>query len=434
MNSEKLINVLNECEDIQWNLESSSSQTLVFYYTRDDSSESEKKFKERICDKKYFKIITNLEVEYECVEVVKNEVLLELMKQACDHFYPLPSIKSIAITGTNGKTTTVDMIRQLLNNRNKNVLTIGTMGVFFNNDKVDDFNLTSPHYIDLRKTISKYLKDDDYLAIESSSHAIDQKRQYGLVFDSIGFTSFSQDHLDYHNTIEEYFNTKLKLREQCQNDFVVSGLATSLKEKLKSFKSYRFKEEINNMYLNISYNRINLDVALGCLDNLGFKFSIDEVEKIKETAGRFNIIKNEDQIFIVDFAHTPDSLENILKAIKNNFDKKIACIFGCGGNRDKTKRPIMGAIVEKNADVAIITTDNPRFEEPSEIIKDIEKGFNGNDFVSIVDRYDAIKYAFENLKDHVILIAGKGHEEYIDQNGKKSFFSDIKTVNELIQC
>lgn len=432
MNNNELNKLLKTCSTIEWDLKKANKDSLVFYSSSDLSDNAISKFKERIKGSNYLKIITNLKVNKENVISVEQDKLLNLMKEACDYFYPLPKIQSIAITGTNGKTTTVDIIRQLLTNKGIKVLTVGTMGVYLGNDKVDDFNLTSPHYIDLRMVINKYLADNDVLAIESSSHAIDQKRQYGLVFNAIGFTSFSQDHLDYHQTLEKYLKAKLKLQDQCDSPLILSDKAIKLKKLVQSYKVFDNKENIENDYLNISYNLINLDVALGCLDQIGFKFSLTEINNIKETAGRFNIIKNKDQIFIIDFAHTPDSLENILIAAKENLKKEVVCVFGCGGNRDRSKRELMGAVADKNSSFVVVTSDNPRLEDPGLIIKDIEKGIKGNNFISIVDRYDAIKYAFEKFRDHVILIAGKGHEEYIDQNGSKRFFSDTQTIKGFI--
>lgn len=432
MNDYDFEKLLETCSTIKWDLRKANQESLVFYSSSDLSDSSISKFKERIKKSKYLKIITNLKVNVEDVISIEQNSYLNLMKKACDYFYPLPKIYSIAITGTNGKTTTVDIIRQLLTNKGIKVLTVGTMGVYLGNEKVDDFNLTSPHYIDLRIVINKYLADNDVLAIESSSHAIDQERQYGLEFNAIGFTSFSQDHLDYHNTLENYLKAKLKLQDQCVDPFIISEKAKKLKELVLRHKTYDLKEKVDNDYLKVSYNLINLDVALGCLSQIGFKFGMTEVNKIKETAGRFNIIRNKEQVFIIDFAHTPDSLENILIAAKESFHKEVVCVFGCGGNRDRSKRELMGAVADQNSSFVVITSDNPRLENPNLIIKDIEKGIESNSFVSIVDRYDAIKYAFENFRDHVILIAGKGHEEYIDQNGSKRFFSDTQTVRGFI--
>jgi UDP-N-acetylmuramoyl-L-alanyl-D-glutamate--2,6-diaminopimelate ligase len=428
----KIEKAIQSSLNIQWKVELSNKDSLLFYIASNKEEKSQRMFEERLKKANYNYVITNLKSTSENVISLNQEDCLRSMKTACDKFYPLPRYCGIAITGTNGKTTTADIIRQLLVLKNKNVLMIGTLGIYKNENKVDDFKLTSPHYVDLRAALAQNLKDNEFLVIESSSHALHQKRQYGLKFDAIGFTSFSQDHLDYHKNMEDYFAAKLLLQRHCDKPFVISKSSHLLKEKLKSYREYEVQIDHSNEYLKVSYNKINLDVSIGCLNQVGVSVSENEINKLKSSPGRFNIIKNKEQIFVIDFAHTPESLENILMAIKETYKKEIVCVFGCGGNRDRSKRKIMGEIAERGANFSIITTDNPRFEEPVDIIKDIEKGFSKKNFISIVDRHAAIKYAFDKFKDHVILVAGKGHEEYIDAKGVRTFFSDYETIRELM--
>lgn len=420
--------------NIQWNLKNSDSESIVFYFSSDLSEKAKQLFYERTNNVKFKRVYTNLSVKMNDVVYVANDDFHELMKEYCNFYYPLPMNKKyIALTGTNGKSTTVDFIRQLLLIKKKNVLTIGTMGVYLNDSKVEDFGLTSPHYIDLRKTLFEYQDDFEFFAIESSSHALDQKRQYGIIYDYIGWTSFSQDHLDYHQSMEEYFKCKLKLREQSKTDFIVSAKSGDFKERFVH-ETVNYNFNLTQPFLNISYNQINLDIALGILEKCGLEFNNLEVNSLKPTPGRFNVIENEEQKVVVDFAHTSDSLENVLKAINESFNQHVVCVFGCGGNRDKTKRPLMGVAAQENSDFIIVTSDNPRFEDPEEIIKDIVKDLNKEKLMTIVDRKDAIEYAIENYPESIILVAGKGHENYIDQNGTKSYFSDEETIKNKIKA
>ena len=419
---------------LDWNLNSSDENTIVVYIATDESESSVEKFKERVKTAIYHKVITNLKSISSNVLSLKKEEVYEVMKDLCDYFYPYHNgLNTCAITGTNGKTTTVDFIRQLLMIKKQSVLTIGTMGVYFNEKRVDDFSLTSPHYIDFRKMINKYQLQLDFLAVESSSHAIDQKRQYRFQFDFIGWTSFSQDHLDYHKDLEEYFNVKKKLQEQCKNKFIISKKAGTFKEKIER-EEVDYSLETKNQFLRVDYNKINLDVALGILERFNLKFSTDEIDKIKPTPGRFNVFDNKDQLIIIDFAHSPDGLENILISINKSFNKKVVCVFGCGGNRDKTKRPLMGSIAEKLSDNVIVTSDNPRDEEPQAIIDDIIMGLKDKNVISMVDRKEAIEYAIKNYPDSIILIAGKGHEDYLEAKGKRTKYSDINVVKEVLKC
>jgi len=428
--------VLERCKGakgITWQAEDSTSENVLFYYSNDEAEEAQRLFEKRTLNINYKYLITNLKPNNENQVQLNNEECYRLIKDLCDYFYPIPKIKSIAITGTNGKTTTVDILRQILISESKNVLTIGTMGVYKNESKLDDFKLTSPHFIDFRKVIFENLENDDFLVVESSSHAIQQKRQFEFKFDAVGFTSFSQDHLDFHNSMEEYLAVKLKLREQSDKDFYISSKAKDLKKIISNYREYNNELKLSNDFLNVNYNQVNLDVALGCLSVFSIHPTKKVLESIKQVPGRFNIINNKSQVFVIDFAHTPDSLENILKAIQKTYpSKNIVCVFGCGGNRDRLKRPLMGQVALKYSDSIVVTSDNPRDEDPVQIIQDVVENLGEERVKTEVDRAKAIEYAFLRFKDSVILVAGKGHEEYIEKDGKRSFFSDTKIIEELI--
>lgn len=432
--NDKIKELKDRSFNLEWNSSNSNEKSILFYISRSQDNEAHKKFMERMKGVKYHKLITNMKVLMGNVITLSENELFESMKDLCDFFYPYnEKLKTCAITGTNGKTTTVDFIRQLLINKNKKVLTIGTMGVYLNDQVIDDFKLTSPHFIDFRKIINKYQDEVEFLAVESSSHSIHQGRQYKFKFDQIGWTSFSQDHLDYHKNIKEYFEVKKRLQLQSKNKFIVSKNASAFKEKLDCEESH-YDHTSQKRFLNVDYNKVNLDVALGILSKFDLVFDENEIESLEPTPGRFNVIEGDNQFVIIDFAHSPDGLANILQGIKKSFDKEVVCVFGCGGNRDKTKRPLMGEIAEKYADHLVITSDNPRDEDPEVIIEEIKAGLENKDVKTIVDRKTAIKFAIEKYIKSIVLIAGKGHENYIEVKGQRIDYSDIEVVKEVLEC
>lgn len=424
---------------ISWKAQESSSQDVLFYRFSDNENASVDLFFERLKNSNYGRVIVN--AKYEQFQNLANlhslstEDFYWLRHELAEHYYPINrnSMRLVGITGTNGKTTTVDFIRQLLVNKGLNILTFGTLGCYKNSQQVKDFSLTSPDYIDLRKTLHEFGDGVDVAAFEVSSHSLVQRRFFGMNFDTIGWTSFSQDHLDFHGDMESYFKAKLLLRSYCQEDFRVSVRSQSLIKKLSSHcRPYDSKYCSGSDFLTSSFNLINLDVALGCMADLGYTFNEAEISKLTAPPGRFNVLEDGGRTFVIDFAHTPDALENTLKNAKALYpDKKIICVFGCGGNRDRTKRPLMGKIAVENCDFVYVTSDNPRFEEPERIISDIVSELNASHFCAIVDRKEAIARAAQEYRDAVIVIAGKGHEAYMDIKGEKKPYSDMQIVKEL---
>lgn len=423
---------------MEWRAQKATSTDALFYKLADQSESAIEKMINRLQSSSYGVVVVNSTKALPIRDAYffNEEDFFKARRELANSLYPMPADKKwIAITGTNGKTTTVDIVRQLCIGKKMPVLTVGTLGVFLQSHKLEDFSLTSPDFIDLRKTIFRNREKFSLCALEASSHALEQRRLDGLCFDSIGWTSFSQDHLDYHKTLENYFEAKRKLIKQGRTPLVVSSLATELLARLgdDAIKARRFPE-LENKFFKSVFNKINLDVATGCLAQCGLVFDKNDAEKIKPPPGRFNVVENGGQLFVIDFAHTPDALENICKELKNSFPgKKLVCVFGCGGDRDKSKRPLMGAAASKHCDHVIVTSDNPRTEEPSSIAHDIETGLKGAGKHEIVlDRGEAIKKAFDDWKDSVILIAGKGHEPYIDAAGEKIPYSDMSTLKRII--
>ncbi|MBC77323.1 MAG: hypothetical protein CME64_15060 [Halobacteriovoraceae bacterium] len=420
---------------IEWKAQEAKQTDILFYHLKDKSESSINLMKERLNESSYGIVIYNSDTDlnvpagHNLSEADLQKVKIELL----DELYPLPDKKYIAITGTNGKTTTVDIVSQLSVQMELNCLTVGTLGARINGVEVANFSLTSPDFIDLRKTIHRFKDKFDICALEASSHALGQGRLGNLRFDAVGWTSFSQDHLDYHKTMEDYFCAKKSLLNFSDSNFIVSSKSKELKARLgESGTEFKLAKHPEQAFFKSEFNQINLEVALGCLERSGFDTTSLNLKELTPPPGRFNTIVDGDNVFIIDFAHTPDALENICKEVKKAFsDKSIVCVFGCGGNRDSSKRPLMGKAASSYCDYVIITTDNPRFENPDSIIEDIIPGVTA-DYKKITDRKEAISYAFNNFKNSAVILAGKGHEPYIDVKGEKKPFSDEGTLKELI--
>ncbi|MCT4642508.1 MAG: UDP-N-acetylmuramoyl-L-alanyl-D-glutamate--2,6-diaminopimelate ligase [Bacteriovoracaceae bacterium] len=421
--------------NVQWKTSDCNSNSILFYNITD--SRAVETFKKRISNLNYSCIVYCYPKKIEKIDAslaVSKEEYLNLMKEACDDFHPMPIAKLIGITGTNGKTSTVDFIRQICIQNNIDILTIGTLGVYYNENLVESFGQTSPSFIDLRKYLNKYASAS-VVAMEVSSHALAQKRFYKLKFDICGWTSFSQDHLDYHNTMEEYFYSKLQIRNLTSEKILVCKSEQHIyKNNKNDFEIVNKEFRSDNLIFKVSYNQTNLTIAISCLEKIINKKLLIHIDKIKPADGRFNCYNIDTNLVIIDYAHTPDAIESILKEIKKSFDKRIVMLFGCGGNRDRLKRPLMGQAACRGSDYVYVTSDNPRFEEPEQILADIKSGIkNYNNFEVIQDRTEAILKCLSNNKDSIIVIAGKGNENYMDVKGKKYPYSDERVIKGQIK-
>ena len=371
----------------------------------------------------------------------------------------LDSVKLIGITGTNGKTTTAAIIYSILTDLGYITGLQGTRGFFLNDERLEDKSLTTPSILQTLHNI-KQTKEacGEYFVMEVSSHAIDQNRIEGLEFALKIFTNVTQDHLDYHKSVAEYRAVKSKF-------FLDEGLKLINKDEIKKImynevNTYTYSLEepssfridayslsggitaaINNMG-NIAtfksnlvglFNVYNLAAAVAGVKLLTDK-SLEEiceaVEGFGGVSGRMEVISHNPTV-IVDFAHTPDGMLKVLESIK---DRDISVVFGAGGDRDRDKRPKMGLAAAKYAKKLYITSDNPRSEEPKEIIEQIAAPLEGKEgVVKIIDRKEAIERAIEELKsDEVLLILGKGDENYIDINGEKIPFDDRVVAREIL--
>jgi UDP-N-acetylmuramoyl-L-alanyl-D-glutamate--2,6-diaminopimelate ligase len=409
------------------------------------------------------------------VVIVKDS--FKAMAVIADTYYGQPSQKLhlIGITGTNGKTTTSHLIEKIFADHNRNTGLIGTMYTKIGEEKVENKN-TTPDSLTLQKTFREMLdKNVEMAVMEVSSHALDLGRVHGTDFDVAIFTNLSQDHLDYHETMEEYKRAKSLLFSQLGNSFKISKpkyaifntddityqeykkltaahivtygidndadiMATQIK---MTPEGTTFDIVIQGQYYPITiqlagkFNVYNVlaSIAAGLVSNIPINDIISSLEKIEGVPGRFELVKaGQDFSVVVDYAHTPEALENVLKTIKQFADKDIFTVIGCGGDRDKTKRPLMAKIACLYSTVPIFTSDNPRSEDPTAILKDMEEGVIGKTYHSIVDRKEAIKFAVDHAKHgDVILIAGKGHETYQTIGGQNFDFDDRLVAKEAIE-
>ena len=388
------------------------------------------------------------------------------------NFYDNPSkeIKLIGITGTNGKTTTCTLLHDLFIDLGYSAGLLSTVV-----NKIDSTEIPSTHTTPDPMALNKLLRKMvdagcEYCFMEVSSHAIHQNRIGGLEFDIAGFTNITHDHLDYHNTFKEYLNTKKKFFDDLSKDSIIvtntddkNGLVMAQNSKatlktyaLKSMADYKVKVLENSFSgLVLSFNNqevytsliggfnaynLNLVYAIATELELDTMEILTSISKLKSVDGRFQHFKSDKNIIvIVDYAHTPDALKNVLSTIDEVRTKNetVITVIGCGGDRDKTKRPVMAEIAAKNSDKTILTSDNPRTENPNQIIKDMQAGIPAERsarVMSITDRTEAIKVACAlAVEGDIILVAGKGHEKYQDVNGVKSPFDDFKLVKESLK-
>lgn len=379
--------------------------------------------------------------------------------------YPkIKDMKFIGVTGTNGKTTTCFLIFQMLQKLNYKAAYIGTIG-FYYNDKKRLLNNTTPD-IDLLYELLLEAKEAgcECVVMEVSSHALDKNRVYGLEFDEVAFTNLTQDHLDYHKTLENYANAKRCLFEKTRgNKIAIINADDSYHQKFMLdnqnimiseqkgdlvFSHIEFSNLGTNFEFNYQnksyevmihmvgrYNIYNYLTALLLVSNLGFEISdiLKITSELKAPCGRMEMLKYKTNSVFVDYAHTPDAVLNVLTSSKEYKSGEVYTIIGCGGDRDNTKRPIMGSIAVEHSDYVIFTNDNPRTEDPEKIMKDILKGVHKENYEVILDRREAIRKGMSLLKEKdMLMILGKGHEDYQIIGREKIHFSDQEIVEEYI--
>ena len=403
------------------------------------------------------------------IPIIHVENTRKTMSRIAANFFGNPSkkLKIIGITGTNGKTTTTEIIDHIIKFSRRESSSLGTLG-FNSPSGIVSTGFTTPESIELQH-ILKTIKDGGgkYVPMEISSHAIELHRTSDVNIDIGIFTNLGYDHLDFHKSQENYFNSKLKLftrlnkksiailnldddrsnsiikRIKCQyftygfnekSDFRIIEFSMDL-NKTKVLFSINKKKVLLETNLIGKFNLSNLAAAILCTIklNIPIEIIIESIKHFKNVPGRLEKYKFKNNIIIIDYAHTPDAFSNIYENIDEfKGNRKIISIFGCGGNRDKTKRPKMAKICENYSSFTYITNDNPRYENEDQIISDICKGFNKQSYKIIKDRKNAIEEAVLKNNNAIILILGKGIEEYQIIKGEKISYSDIKTIKDLI--
>lgn len=399
---------------------------------------------------------------------------------AASVFYNKPSnnLNIYGITGTNGKTTTSYILSSILKAKDDKSSIIGTTGIFVNDVKRENIG-TTPDSTVLQKLFSELLNDNiNNVVMEVSSHALAQYRVLGTYFKSVAFTNLTQDHLDFHENFESYFEAKSQLFNglyakdgviNIDNDWgkklfniarqnSMSILTTSTQDVSADVYIQLISSTLAASVLEVTYKRDNSKEVVQIKSSLVGDFNVENIATAIAMALQANIDLDviahalEQNIFVpgrlervtnalsdfevfVDYSHTPDALERAIKVLQP-LASRIIVVFGCGGDRDKTKRAIMGSIASELADIIVLTNDNPRSENPSSIIDDIMTGISKDKeskVIAIEDRFKAIEYALSNAKENdAVLVAGKGHETYQEFADRTEDFSDVKVVEELL--
>ncbi len=421
-------------------------------------------------------------IELRDISVVLVEDCRSSLAQIASNFYshPTKELKLVGITGTNGKTTTTYLLESILQQDNNNVGVIGTVEHRYQGAKITS-NMTTPESIDLMALLRDMRKSGvEYVVMEVSSHSLDKKRVLGCHFDTAVFTNLSQDHLDYHKTLDNYFTAKksffaevlkksgkrpissvINVDDPYGRKLIKDSPGNIISYSLEDRHAEVFADEIKftnegilskvrtpwgeiDIKSNLlgRHNLSNILAATASALSLGVPS--DSVEKgvlsLSSIPGRLERVDNHLGITIlVDYAHTPDALKNVLQVARPLTRGRLILVFGCGGDRDPMKRPIMGRIGRELSDILIVTSDNPRTESPEGIIEDIENGvfdgtFSGKTYFRIVDRRSAIEKAIEiAVEGDSVLIAGKGHENYQIVGKEKSPFDDREVARNKIK-
>jgi len=405
-------------------------------------------------------------------QIIVKDSRAALSTAAANYYdHPARRLKIIGVTGTNGKTTTVYLLNQIFKSAHKSRGTVGTLGYSIN-DQFYPLSLTTPDSIQIQAILAKMVAEKiEFVAMEVSAHALSLNRVDNIEFLGGIFTNISQDHLDFYGDMEHYATAKAKLFELIKPDgfrlsnlddryaamFNATGQAPLHTYSLEKKADFSWNSDVKyqsgitgNIMVNGNqipvetklsgrFNLSNILAAAGGAVCAGItaEYITDALNNVRHIPGRLQEISSpgHPRVF-VDYAHTPDAIINVLTALRDIVPAggKLITVFGCGGNRDKTKRPQMARAAASLSDLAIVTTDNPRFEEPEAIIDDAVAGFeSGQTYEKIIDRKEAIEYAVKNSNpEDVIAILGKGHEDYQDIKGVKYPFSDVQTVNELL--
>ena len=403
----------------------------------------------------------NYSVPYEVVKDT-NKYLTEYLKET--YSYIFDDMTLIGITGTNGKTTTAYLINAALNKLNIKSSYIGTIGYYVGSDKVKSLDNTSPDICYMYELIiNAYENGCKYIVIEASSQGLDMGRFEGITFDYAIFTNLTQDHLDYHKTMDKYALAKLLLFKKLKKNgksiinyddeykkyfiddnsilYGFKGGDYRVVESIYNFSNTKFKYKHNDEIISVyspllgNYNIYNLLVVIIVLESIGIEINkiLTTIKDLDHPNGRMDTIEYKDNKIIIDYAHSPDAIKKVIDTIKMFAENNIYVVFGCTGDRDRTKRPIMTKYITDNVTYSILTEDDLHNEEFSSIIKDMTEGINKTNYEVIADRAEAIEKAISLLdKNDILLIFGKGHEEYKIIKDKKIPHNDKNKVKEIL--
>lgn len=420
-------------------------------------------------------IIVEEEVQFKGVTVIRVKDTRHILAEVSSKFYDNPSRKMhlIGITGTNAKTTTTYLLKSILENIGKKTGIVGTIGNIIDGVLYETSN-TTPQSLELQETFDKMVKADvDTCMMEVSSHALDLDRVTFSDFEVGVFTNLSVEHLDFHKDLDSYFKAKLKLFSMTNKYNIVNidddygkKIITEMKDLSTPMLTFGIENKADIYATDMVYHldgvEFKLNTPKGSVDiamQIPGKFSVYNgltaaatafvydislqdikagLEKIEGVKGRFEVVPTDgDYAVIIDFAHTPDALEQVLLSVRDFAKGRIVVVFGAGGDRDNSKRAPMGEAVGKYADLSIVTSDNPRTEDPVKIIEDVLVGTKSvtDKYISITNRRDAIEYAIKNKqKNDIILLAGKGHETYTIIGEEKFDFDERMIVKDIIEC
>lgn len=405
-----------------------------------------------ICDRKI-----DYDIPYEIVPDT-DKYLKDALKK--EYGNVINKLKLIGVTGTNGKTTSCYLTYQMLNMLGLNTAYIGTIGYYHNDDFIS-LNNTTPDILTIYKLlINAYENKAECVVMEVSSQALSYDRLSGIDYSLIAFTNLTEDHLDYHKTMKNYLNAKLLILDHLKENakiivnkddeyskyFNKEGherytLGTGGDYNIKEYETHPNKTNITFSYnkneykttipLTSKFNIYNYLTCLAICNQLGFKIDdiLNKTKNIKAPKGRCEVYEVNNGFAVIDYAHTPDAEEKVINAYNELKKNRVITIIGCGGDRDPKKRPIMGKIATDLSDYVIFTNDNPRTEKPEDIMKDILSGVTKNNYKVILDRKEAIKEGIDNMeKNDILLILGKGHENYQIIGKTKYHLDDAEEV------
>jgi len=441
--------------NVQWRADACDTGSVLFFQRFDDGRSDAEIHQRYLADSACSVLVTNRMLD--CFDALPDKGIYvtcpgdwpRVVGRFCDLVFPLAAdnLRFIGVTGTNGKTTTVKYLESILAAHGQRVLSIGTLGLSLAGEPLMATGFTSPPQIELRRLLHAQQRRCDVVVMEVSSHALDQGRVYGIPLQNAGWTNFTQDHLDYHGDEAAYFAAKARILDLIQIGGRLYCTSQEVVTRLKARGSPRVPIELLEAapldygmiaakpFLALEHNRLNYALASALADGVLGPGPRPDWQHLGPVDGRFECRTVGTKTLVIDFAHTPDALETILTAIRAGFPGfRVLTLFGCGGDRDRGKRPLMGAVAARHSDHVIVTSDNPRTEDPERIIADILAGMPEGNREVVVERPAAVARLFDLLAERpweepwVALIAGKGHERYIDRNGHKTYYSDQDEV------